>query len=50
MMGSLCTARAIRSYFVNGTMPAKGTVCPVKAKLFTGESGWDTVLKELKQD
>ncbi|GJN74906.1 hypothetical protein PLICBS_008999 [Purpureocillium lilacinum] len=50
MMGSLCTARAIRSYFLNGTMPAKGTVCPVKAKLFTGESGWDTVLKELKQD
>ncbi|KAK7047751.1 hypothetical protein VNI00_006079 [Paramarasmius palmivorus] len=26
---SICTARAVRSYFVNGTLPEPGTVCPI---------------------
>ncbi|KAG7091884.1 hypothetical protein E1B28_008285 [Marasmius oreades] len=26
---SICTARAVREYFVNGTLPKDGTICPV---------------------
>ncbi|KAK5997430.1 Serine protease Hip1-like protein [Cladobotryum mycophilum] len=50
MQGSLCTARAVRSYFVNGTLPKKGTKCEVKVPLFSGEEGWDEVVKQLKAD
>ncbi|KAJ7921988.1 TAP-like protein-domain-containing protein [Mycena leptocephala] len=31
---SLCTYRHFRTYFVNSTLPAPGTVCPVDAELF----------------
>ncbi|KAF7325596.1 Abhydrolase-4 domain-containing protein [Mycena kentingensis (nom. inval.)] len=31
---SVCTSKFVRAYFVNGTLPAEGTVCPVDAVLF----------------
>ncbi|KAJ7660459.1 TAP-like protein-domain-containing protein [Mycena rosella] len=36
---SLCTYGHFRAYFVNGTLPAPGTVCPVDAELFPSASG-----------
>ncbi|KAJ6459217.1 TAP-like protein-domain-containing protein [Mycena sanguinolenta] len=33
---SLCTYSHIAAYFVNGTLPVRGTVCPVDAELFPG--------------
>ncbi|KAL8647820.1 MAG: hypothetical protein Q9226_006274 [Calogaya cf. arnoldii] len=33
---SLCTAKAIRAYFVNGTLPASGTKCEPTFGLFSG--------------
>ncbi|ESK91337.1 alpha beta hydrolase fold family [Moniliophthora roreri MCA 2997] len=32
---SLCTANVIRAYFVNGTLPEPGTVCPIDASPFS---------------
>ncbi|KAL8843503.1 MAG: hypothetical protein Q9170_000007 [Blastenia crenularia] len=32
---SLCVAKAIRAYFVNGTLPAVGTVCEPSVELFS---------------
>ncbi|KHN95296.1 Peptidase S33 tripeptidyl aminopeptidase-lik [Metarhizium album ARSEF 1941] len=49
MQASLCTAKAIRSYIVNGTMPGKGTKCDVKVPLFSGKDGWDEVMEQLKK-
>ena len=34
-MPSLCTAKAVRAYFTNGTLPANGTVCETDVPLFT---------------
>jgi len=34
---SLCTSKAVRAYFRNGTMPDPGTVCEVESSIF-GES------------
>ncbi|KAK4247886.1 TAP-like protein-domain-containing protein [Corynascus novoguineensis] len=31
---SACTAQVLRAYFVNGTLPAEGTVCDVDSTLF----------------
>lgn len=45
--GSLCTAKAVISYFVNGTLPESGTVCEVDAVPFSGDDGWATVLEGL---
>ncbi|KAF8193582.1 hypothetical protein K438DRAFT_1589161, partial [Mycena galopus ATCC 62051] len=36
---SLCTYGYFRAYFMNGTLPAPGTVCPVDAELFPSASG-----------
>ncbi|KAJ6618513.1 TAP-like protein-domain-containing protein [Mycena sp. CBHHK59/15] len=36
---SLCTYGHFRAYFVNGTLPALGTVCPIDAELFPSASG-----------
>ncbi|KAJ7908214.1 TAP-like protein-domain-containing protein [Mycena leptocephala] len=33
---SLCTHGALRTYFLNGTLPEPGTVCAVDAELFPG--------------
>jgi pimeloyl-ACP methyl ester carboxylesterase len=45
--GSLCTARAIRAYFLDGTLPEPNTVCEVDVELFSGLSGWNGVVEEL---
>ncbi len=42
--GSLCTARATRAYFVNGTLPEPGTECRVDVDRFAGNDGWDEVM------
>ncbi|KAJ8092886.1 hypothetical protein PM082_023519 [Marasmius tenuissimus] len=31
---SVCTAKAVREYFVNGTLPERGTVCPMDGSPF----------------
>ncbi|KAF7376976.1 AB hydrolase-1 domain-containing protein [Mycena sanguinolenta] len=36
---SLCSYGYFRAYFVNGTLPAPGTVCPVDTELFPSASG-----------
>ncbi|KAK4238918.1 proteinase [Achaetomium macrosporum] len=45
---SLCTAMAIRAYFVNGTLPEPGTVCDVHVPLFAGTDGFDEILKHFE--
>ncbi|KEF60464.1 uncharacterized protein A1O9_02025 [Exophiala aquamarina CBS 119918] len=32
---SLCTARAVRAYFTNGTLPSNGTICEASVPLFS---------------
>ncbi|TCD60883.1 hypothetical protein EIP91_009374 [Steccherinum ochraceum] len=34
---SKCTARAIRAYFQNGTLPKEGTVCEIESSIFADE-------------
>lgn len=34
---SLCTAKAVRSYFRDGVLPQKGTVCNVRERLFSAD-------------
>lgn len=48
MIGSLCTAQTIRSYFVKGELPEKGTICGTDVKLFDGTDGWDEIIAELE--
>ncbi|KAI0665892.1 alpha/beta-hydrolase [Trametes maxima] len=36
---SLCTAKYVRAYFVNGTLPEPGTVCEVDELPFVGSAG-----------
>ena len=43
---SLCSAKYIRAYFQNGTLPADGTVCGVDEVPFIGE----TLTTELPED
>ncbi|KAF2486401.1 proteinase [Neohortaea acidophila] len=47
---SLCTARAIRAYWFNGTLPRPGTSCPVDVPAFSLDNGWETVWKELAKE
>ncbi|KAJ7218444.1 TAP-like protein-domain-containing protein [Mycena pura] len=45
---SLCTYGHFRAYFVNGTLPAPATVCPVDGELFpAGASGNPTLERRL---
>lgn len=37
MASSLCTAKAIRAYFRNGTMPEEGTICEIESQMFGSE-------------
>ncbi|PLB54183.1 proteinase [Aspergillus steynii IBT 23096] len=46
-LASLCTAKATRAYFRNGTLPEANTKCDTTGSLFSGETGWDEVLEEL---
>ena len=43
---SLCTAKHIREYFVNGTLPGEGTTCEVDELPFVGKVG-DEVVRAL---
>ncbi|KAL8768837.1 MAG: hypothetical protein Q9209_005018 [Squamulea sp. 1 TL-2023] len=40
---SVCTARAIRDYFLNGTLPAAGTKCPPDFGLFSNTTVADSL-------
>ncbi|KAK1235214.1 hypothetical protein PQX77_001569 [Marasmius sp. AFHP31] len=42
---SVCTAKIVREYFVNGTLPDQGTVCPMDGRPFDGRSATDAILK-----
>lgn len=33
---SLCTHKAVRAYFQNGTLPEEGTVCETESNIFYG--------------
>ncbi|KAH7161232.1 TAP-like protein-domain-containing protein [Dactylonectria macrodidyma] len=44
---SLCTAKIVSAYFVDGKLPDKDTVCSVETPLFSGSDGWEDVLKQL---
>ncbi|KAL0580848.1 hypothetical protein V5O48_001140 [Marasmius crinis-equi] len=35
---SVCTGLAVKEYFVNGTLPKEGTVCPITGSLFDGSA------------
>jgi hypothetical protein len=35
---SLCTAKVVRAYFQNGTMPEPGAECEIESRLFGGSS------------
>lgn len=50
IIGSLCTAKTIRSYFVEGKLPDEGTVCETHVELFSGTDGWDEIIAELEAD
>ncbi|OJD34142.1 nedd8-like protein [Diplodia corticola] len=41
---SVCTSNAIRAYFLNGTMPAPGTVCEADVPLFSNITWQDVLL------
>jgi pimeloyl-ACP methyl ester carboxylesterase len=45
--GSLCTARAIRAYFLEGVLPEPNTVCEVDVAPFTGSTGWNGIVEQL---
>ncbi|KAB8270347.1 TAP-like protein-domain-containing protein [Aspergillus minisclerotigenes] len=47
---SLCTAKATRAYFMDGTLPEPGTKCEIDTTPFSGDNGWEKVLKELAAD
>lgn len=49
VQASLCTAKAIRSYFTKGQLPSKGTKCDVKVPLFSGSDGWTDVIAQLNK-
>jgi len=34
---SVCTVKAVRAYFQNGTLPKEGTICDVESRIFDGE-------------
>ncbi|KAK1223678.1 hypothetical protein PQX77_013436, partial [Marasmius sp. AFHP31] len=39
---SVCTAKVVREYFVNGTLPEQGTICPMDGTLFDDGSATNT--------
>ncbi|TKX22653.1 hypothetical protein C1H76_5107 [Elsinoe australis] len=42
-----CTARVVRAYWVEGTLPRKGTKCEVDVGLWDGKTGWEEVVAEM---
>ncbi|KAK1222191.1 hypothetical protein PQX77_014975 [Marasmius sp. AFHP31] len=51
---SVCTAKAIRAYFINGTLPEEGTICPMDGSPFdpkeTEASGQTESKRDLSSD
>ncbi|CAG9979506.1 unnamed protein product [Clonostachys byssicola] len=47
MQASLCTAKAIRAYFVRGELPQPGTKCEIDTFPFSGTMGWDELIPRL---
>ncbi|VUC34024.1 unnamed protein product [Clonostachys rosea] len=47
MQASLCTAKAIRAYFVRGELPQPGTKCEIDTFPFARTNGWDDVKPRL---
>ncbi|KAL0564779.1 hypothetical protein V5O48_017258, partial [Marasmius crinis-equi] len=50
---SACTVQAVREYFVNGTLPKEGTVCPMDGSPFDGaasDSGSGTTKRDGASD
>lgn len=45
---SLCTAKAIRAYFLRGELPQVGTKCSTEVQLFGKNDGWEDVIKQLQ--
>ncbi|KAE8423520.1 TAP-like protein-domain-containing protein [Aspergillus pseudocaelatus] len=46
---SLCTAKVVRAFFSNGTLPAEGTICQVDVPLFTNLTYSDVWPKNFKR-
>ncbi|KAK1226312.1 hypothetical protein PQX77_010715 [Marasmius sp. AFHP31] len=42
---SVCTAKVVREYFVNGTLPEQGTICPMDGTPFDDPSATNTTLR-----
>ncbi|KAL0058269.1 hypothetical protein AAF712_015057 [Marasmius tenuissimus] len=42
---SVCTAKVVREYFVNGTLPEQGTICPMDGTLFDDPSATNATLR-----
>ena len=47
---SLCTMKAISEYFINGTLPEKGSVCDVQGSIFGGESEFQAYEETLNDE
>lgn len=41
---SLCTAKAVRAYFVNGTLPAPNTKCEPEFPLFANKTSLEALV------
>ncbi|KAK7047826.1 hypothetical protein VNI00_006154 [Paramarasmius palmivorus] len=46
---SVCTTNAVRTYFINGTLPEPGTVCPVIGTPFTNWTSTDSEKRQLSE-
>ncbi|KAL0059023.1 hypothetical protein AAF712_014261 [Marasmius tenuissimus] len=42
---SVCTTKVVREYFVNGTLPEQGTICPMDGTLFDDPSATNATLR-----
>jgi hypothetical protein len=49
-MTSLCTARTVKAYFANGTLPDDETRCDVDEELFATKSDFDTAVAEMNAE
>ncbi|KAK7047824.1 hypothetical protein VNI00_006152 [Paramarasmius palmivorus] len=46
---SICTISAVRAYFINGTLPEPGTVCPVIGTPFTNWTSTESEKRQLSE-
>ncbi|KAL0572295.1 hypothetical protein V5O48_009661 [Marasmius crinis-equi] len=47
---SVCTSQAVREYFVDGTLPKEGTVCPMDGSLFNDSTAGGSGSTATKRD